>query len=170
MLQIKELRTLGNLAQNEISQCSDFKRRWYELVIDSVFTELVKPSKEKLKTFVDVPIYFNNKRLKFTDLNSILLDNSIIHHLPEILQENEIPSAFYNLSKTIQNKFINFQDTDNININSTDVFRIGEKSCECANSTYQRIITGGLQKIISKGPYCREPKTLNWKRCIRIKS
>lgn len=104
MLQIEELRTLGNLTQNEISQYSDFKRRWY----DSVFTELVKPSKEKLKTFVDVPIYFNNKRLKFIDLNSILLDNSIIHHLPETLQEDEIPSAFYNLSKTIQNKYRTF--------------------------------------------------------------
>ena len=26
----KELRTAGNLAQNEISQCSDVDRRWYD--------------------------------------------------------------------------------------------------------------------------------------------
>ena len=33
----KELRTSGNLKQNIISQCSDFDREWYDLVIDSVF-------------------------------------------------------------------------------------------------------------------------------------
>ena len=45
----KELRTLGNLAQNETLQCNDFKRRCYDLIIDSVFTELVKPNTKKVK-------------------------------------------------------------------------------------------------------------------------
>ena len=43
----KELRTLGNLAEKETLQCNDLKRTCYDLIIDSVFTELFKPNTKK---------------------------------------------------------------------------------------------------------------------------
>ena len=106
---------MGNFAQNKISQCSDFNKRWYDLKFDSVFTKPFKPSTKKVKNVLKyiVPIYFYNKGLMFIHFNSILCDNSSIHHLPQPPQENEIPSIVYNLSNTIQNKIFNYQDTVN---------------------------------------------------------
>ena len=38
----KKLRTLRNLSQNQISCCRDFDRKWYDIIIDSVFSQLFK--------------------------------------------------------------------------------------------------------------------------------
>ena len=40
-----------------------------------------------------IPICFENNRLEFIPLNSILHENEIINCLPESLRENEIPST-----------------------------------------------------------------------------
>ena len=54
---------------------------------------------------------------EFIHLNSILRGNSIIHHLPETLQEEEISLTVYNLSNIFWNKNFNYHDTVNcINI------------------------------------------------------
>ena len=54
----KKLKTSRNSAQNEILQCTDFKRRWFDLII--VFTKLLKPNTEKVKNIpkYTVTIYF----------------------------------------------------------------------------------------------------------------
>lgn len=39
----KGLGTSENLAQSEISQCSEYDGRWYDLIIDSVFAKHFLP-------------------------------------------------------------------------------------------------------------------------------
>ena len=155
--------------QNQISWCSNFNRKWYDLIIDSVFTQLFERNTWRVKNVPKylVPIYFDKKGLELIHLNSILLDNSIIHHLPETSRGRN----------SIRNKIFNHQDTVNsVNINDTNTFGTGIKSCKCSTSAYLNhhhghIITGNLwintnsklRNIIGKGLHYRKLRTISWK-------
>ena len=84
-------------------------------------------------------LYFDGKKLEFIYLNSILFNNSIIHHLPKTAEEDKIPSAVYKLSNNIWNKIF-------LNIITRDPW----------------IITNS--KIIGEGQSYREPRNIYWKQ------
>ena len=122
-----------------------------------------------------IPTHFDNKRLVFTHLNSILYKNDFINCFPEGLWEDEVPSTVYSRSNTIRNNIFSYQNTvSNINPNDTRTYGMIIISCNYTYSKYLNhhhghIITRDLQiieskklhKIIREGPNYREPKTIN---------
>ena len=66
-LKKKELKNIGLHVQNNLVQYDELKKRWYDLIEDSIFTKFyTKKSKEpsKIPKYM-IPIYFDNKGLEF---------------------------------------------------------------------------------------------------------
>ena len=76
-------------------QCDDFNQTWYELTTDNIFAKIHKKVEEenstKRATKFIISIFFENKVLKFINLNSILHDNQTCNCLPDLLNFDEVP-------------------------------------------------------------------------------
>ena len=125
-------------------------------------------------------VYFVNKGIEFISLPSILNHPDITKLLPtEDLQTREnIPVVTYSLSNTIRNKIFNYKDTVE-SINITNINSYIPEPCDCHNSEYidkdhKHVLTGDLRivgnsklrKLLSKGPNFREPRSINYKKCL----
>jgi len=179
---IKTVKALAKEASTLLASCNDKDKRWYDLIIDVLFTKTFKKEEKKSKKRPDsiLPIFFDNKGLEYIQLGSILRTESVRNTLPRQLIEKDPPSIVYSLGKTIRNKIFNYKDTiSSIDINDHATYGTGIRVCECQKHSefidkhHGHVITGNLKiiknnklrKLISKGPNFREPRSINWNRC-----
>ena len=123
-----------------------------------------------------IPIHFDNIGPEFIHFHSKQKRYHIL--LARKLRETEIVSTVYSLSNTITNNVLNHKNTvKNISTNDTRSYGTGIVLCNCTISKYLNhhhghILPRDLQiikikkfgKILSKGPSCRELKTINWEK------
>ena len=129
-------------------------------------------------------IEFVNKGLDNIRISNILKSNSVINCLPPVLKEEEnIPIATYKLDRPIRNKILNYKEVvSSINISKEVPINTLQELPECyCNSSpfcdpdHGHIVTGDLRiiendklrKLMSKGPNYREPKTINFNKCLK---
>ena len=157
-------------------------QQWYKFILDSIDTKCYKPTPEitkKIPKNVCV-ISYVNKGLDKINIQKIIRSQEIIKNLPTKLQSREYnPMVTYKLGPTIRNKIFNYKNTvENIKIEENGTVKLPE--CECATSEFTdpnigHIITGNLKiiknpklrKLLAKGPNYREPKSINYNRCIK---
>ena len=160
------------------------REQLYQFILDVIDTKLYKhESKSKRKAPENVCILnFSNKGTELLRLPSIINDKDIITLLPSDLQNKESnPVITFCLENTIRNKVVNYKDTVNSIIVDEEVsFSLDTDSCDCSQSPYvdkdhKHIITGDLRivenqklrSLLSKGPNYREPKSINFKHCLK---
>ena len=181
----QKLRKLAEQAEHEINVTENKDSRFLLVIMDTFFTKFYTEEETHAKRKApkyQLPIHFINKGLDFLNISSILREEDVISTLPQSLQNDEVPSIVFSLGKTIRNKIFNYKDTvANIDISDKTTFGTGLAECDCKNSDFtnkdhNHVLTGDLRIIqnkklrdlISKGPNFREPKTINWKKCIQV--
>ena len=162
--------------------------QWYSYITDIIETKFFSksdqptPKSKKSRNNVCV-VNFVNKGMEQLNLSKIFRSDSVVSSLPEILRkEDNIPAITFKLDFPIRNKILNYK----ISVSSLVFENVDGKpciqdlpECNCTESTFcdpahQHIVTGDLRiiensklrKLISKGPNYREPKTLNYNKCI----
>ena len=183
---LKDLRFLANEARERLGDDPDEGEiRWLNLIFDTFLSKIYVPNqKKKVKKCPKYmfPIQYHNKGFDFINLASILRDNDVINTLPNHLQLDDVPSVVYRLEDTIRNKIFNYKKTvSEIDINDTISYGSGLPSCNCHSSSFKdthhnHIVTGDLRfienndlrRLLSKGPNYREPRSINWNKCLEI--
>ena len=176
------LKKMAQEAQDKLNENHDANKRHYDIIIDMFYSKIYKPeSNKKTKSppkFL-FPVFFHNKGLDFIELNKILRTDNVKSTLPNLLQNDEVPSVVYSLGNTTRSKLLNYKNVVNaIDINDQETYGTGLTNCDCHQSSFKddthgHIITGDLRfienkklrKLISKGPNYREAKTINWQKC-----
>ena len=128
-------------------------------------------------------IHFVNKGIDHLHLPSIFKNPNVIAHLPDVLKEEKhLPIMTTRLDAPIRNKILNYKKVVsdlNIEFENDEYFIRDLPECDCENSQFidehhKHIITGDLRviqnnklrKLISKGPNYREPRFLNYNKCL----
>ena len=113
------------------------------------------------------------------NLPKIVKTPEIVELLPEKLKpEDAQPRITYKLGPSIRNKIFNYKETVESIIVEENVCK-SLKACECESSTFcdndhGHVITGDLRivknsklrKLFTKGPNYREPKSINFSKCL----
>ena len=183
---LKDLRFLANEAWERLGDNPDEGEiRWLDLIVDTFLSKIYVPNqkkKVKKRPKYMFPIQYHNKGFDFINLASILRDDDVINTLPNHLQLDDVPSVVYRLEDTIRNKIFNYKKTvSEIDINDTISYGSGLPSCNCHSSSFKdthhnHIVTGDLRfienselrRLLSKGPNYREPRSINWNKCLEI--
>ena len=168
------------LHSNEVYNQNEF-HLWYEYILDIINTKLYKePQISNKQTPKNVcVVYYENKGLDDIDLSKVLNSPIVLDKLPDQLKTvDNIPKVTYRLGTPIRNKIFNYKQTvESIILN--DDGSINVDNCMCENSPlcdqdHGHIITGDLRivensklrKLLTKGPNFREPKTVNYTKCM----
>ena len=164
------------------------KEQIYLYVLDLIDTRFFGKVKAPERTEKRVPknvciIRFVNKVIDYLHLPSILKSKSVIELLPKSMQKlDNIPTVTFSLISPIRNKIFNYKEV----VSSLNISKIDGKycvdnlqECDCHLSDYcdmahGHIVTGDLRfienrklrKLMSKGPNFREPRFLNFNKCI----
>ena len=163
------------------------KEQLYLYILDIIDTKLLPKSPPSTKT-KEKPknvcvIHFVNKGIDHLHLPSIFKNPNIVAHLPDVLkEENHLPIVTTRLDAPIRNKILNYKNTVsdlNIEFENDNYFVRDLPDCDCENSQFndehhKHIVTGDLRiiqnnklrKLISKGPNYREPRFLNYEKCL----
>ena len=163
------------------------KEQYYAYILDIIDTKIYRPKQDKsLKRNAPKNIcivQFINKGVEKIHLSSIFNIPEIVNLLPspELRTRDNLPVVTYSLGNTIRNKVLNYKDTVNsIFIDDEVSFSTETDTCQCDISPFKdkdhgHILTGDLRiienaklrKLLSKGPNFREPRTINYKKCIK---
>ena len=155
-------------------------------IIDTKFLQRISKSnetKQRLKPKNVCVVHFVNKGIDHLHLPTIFRNPNIVALLPAVLKEEEnLPTVTTRLDSPIRNKILNYkQSVSNLNIIlENGVYSVQNLlECECVESEFcdqhhQHIVTGDLRVIqnkklrslISKGPNFREPRFLNYNKCL----
>ena len=183
-LKRKTLNILANEASTKLPTCTDQEKRILELVIDTYMSKVFKVEEEKKKKFSEfvLPVFFDNKGLEYIHLGSILRNQEVVSLLPEILQQKDPPSVVFSLGNTIRSKLFNYKQTvESIDTEDSVTYGTGIAECDCHNNPnfvddhHGHVLTGDLRiitnaklrKLICKGPNFREPRSINWEKCVQ---
>ena len=153
---------------------------WYQYILDIINSKFYKPVQREEKVFQKnvCVIFYENKGLDDIDLSRLLKSPDVIVELPHALRtEENQPRITYKLGPSIRNKIFNYKETvESIYFDNTNEVSI----CECHNSPFRdadhnHVLTGDLRiiehaklrRLLTKGPNFREPRTVNYTRCIK---
>ena len=179
----KELKGIAStiMLQPELLYKITTLHQCYEYILDIIDTKLFKVPIEKVK---NIPrnvcvVYYENKGLDDINLSKILNCQEVLINLPKEMEAKENnPIITYRLSSTIRNKIFNYKQTlESLNININGEINIPPCECQTSNlcdNNLGHIITGKLEivkngklrKLLTKGPNYREPKCLNYGKCL----
>ena len=169
------------MLQSDIVYNQSKFHHWYEYILDIINTKLYKEQKINVKNRSKngCVVYYDNKGLDDINLSNIFNASEVIEALPDQLSTpDNIPAVTYKLSTPIRDKIFNYKQTvESICLNEDDSLNADE--CTCLHSPFcdqdhGHIITGDLRivensklrKLLTKGPNYREPKTVNYGKCV----
>ena len=181
-LDTKSLKTIWNMVTYNNIFHDDRYIRWHDLILDIIDTKIYKPLpvKDKIpQPRFKLRILFVNKGLDFIKIRKIIKSDEVTSLLPScIADKDRIPSVLHKLEPTIRNKIFNYRQTvEAIDFSDPSTFR--DMECDCANSPFlndhhKHIVTGDLRiienkllkELLSKGPNFREPKPIDFQKCL----
>ena len=168
------------------------KEHTYLFILDIIDTKLL-PKSKVFKKSKPCPkntcsIHFVNKGIDHLHLPSIFRKPNIVACLPDVLKEEEnLPTVITRQDAPIRSKILNYKAVvSNLNLVCENGKYVVQDlpDCDCHTSEFcddhhGHIVTGDLRVIqnnklrslISKGPNFREPRFLNFDKCLNtIKS
>ena len=187
-LPFKTLKTIASCILEGGDLLFDIKKeQCFLFVLDIIDTKFFAPTKNqpvgKTAPINVCTVHFVNKGIDDLHLSKIFKHHSVLEHLPENLRVSEnIPVVTFKLDPPIRNKIFNYKAT----VSSLDIHRHGSTyvvnnlpDCHCAESAFcdphhKHIVTGDLRiiknnklrKLLGKGPNYREPKFVNYNKCL----
>ena len=185
-------RTLKNIASTILEQdefaFDESKEQCFLYILDIVDTKFYVPNLPSQDVKRAAPknvcvIRFVNKGIDALHLSKIFKLDTVISQLPANLREAEnIPTVTFKLDSPIRNKILNYKQTVSsldITVNGSNAVVNNLPECNCVQSDFcdphhGHIVTGDLRfiensklrKLISKGPNYREPKFVNYNKCL----
>ena len=188
-LKKKQLKEIAyKVLVGDIEQFQEKHNIYFNYIGDYIDTVLWKESTEQkeTKTRSENPcvIHFINKGLNKLGLSKIFKSEEVTNTLPEVMKSDKyLPFPTYKLDIPIRNKIFNYKDAVSslqVEVDDDVAFCADNLPCECANSPFKdphhnHIVTGDLRlvkntklrRLMSKGPNYREPKTLNFNKCLK---